>query len=363
MTLPAPDRRREIRESLLAWYRRDRRRLPWREEPTPWRVLVSELMLQQTRVETVVPYFERFLRRFPDAPSLSNARQEDVLSAWAGLGYYRRARSLRAAARRIVEDHGGSVPGNAMLLRELPGVGEYTAAAVGSIAFDLPLAVLDGNVERVVARLFALTGRRGDGKLRRRVREIVDALLDPDAPGDFNQAVMELGARVCTPRSPTCLVCPVREPCDSRRRGDPEMRPAPPVRREPEHVTRRAALVRRAGRVLLVRRPDGGRMAGLYELPAADGNGDLATLRRRLADLGLEAEVGERLATVRHSVRHRRIVQHVHETMLRRPRRRRASDPWRFFRPGELAAAPLTGATAKSLAAAGVRIHGGEKRP
>jgi A/G-specific adenine glycosylase len=350
-----PDRFARLRSALLAWYRRDHRRLPWRSEPTPWRVLVSELMLQQTRVETVVPYFERFVARFPRPADLAAAGEDEVLALWSGLGYYRRARSLRAAARRIVERHAGEVPGGADLLRELPGVGEYTVAAVGSIAFGLPLAVVDGNVERVLARVFALPGRRGDGALRREVGRLAGRLLDRKAAGDANQALMELGARVCTPRAPACLVCPLRGDCGSAA-GDPERRPAPPRRREPEDVVRTALLLRRAGRILLVRRPDGGRMAGMLELPGVEG--EPAGPVRIPPEPELVARPGERRTTVRHAVLHRRITQHVHDAELARGRRRRAADPWRWVRRGELTTLPLTGVTAKSLRAVGIDPKG-----
>ncbi len=339
-----------IRESLLAWYRRERASLPWRDDPNPWRVLVSELMLQQTTVKAVVPYFERFLRRFPEPAALAAAEEDEVLALWSGLGYYRRARMLHEAARRIVTDHGGAVPGDAGLVRELPGVGEYTTAAVGSIAFGLPLAVVDGNVERVMARLFALPGRRGETRFLRRVRKAADALLPADAPGDFNQAVMELGRVVCAPRSPRCLVCPLTDDCASRREGNPESRPLPPVRKKSRDVVRVAAHVVRGGRTLLVRRPQEGRMAGMLELPTAANEEDLGTL---LAGHGLDAVVGERRATVRHSILAERITLHVHETTLRRGARRGRNAPWRFATRSEFANLPLTTATVKSLTALG----------
>jgi len=342
------DNDRRIVESLLAWYRRERAALPWRDDPTPWRVLVSELMLQQTTVKAVIPYFERFLDRFPEPAALAAAGENEVLALWSGLGYYRRARMLHAAAGRIEEDHGGRVPDDAALLRELPGVGEYTTAAVGSIAFGLPLAVVDGNVERVMARLFALPGGKDDSRFRRRVREAADRLLPETAPGDFNQAVMELGRVVCTPRSPRCLVCPLAKPCVSRRRGDAERRPRPPARKAVRNVTHRAAYVVRAGRVLLTRRPEGGRMAGMLELPTCPSDA-IEGLRSLLTGLGFEAEVGEIVTTVRHSILSERITLRIHRVELTRTRRRRRGDSWRFATRTERSAMPLTTATSKAL--------------
>jgi A/G-specific adenine glycosylase len=349
-----------IREALLSWYLRKREWMPWREDPAPWRVLVSELMLQQTTVKAVIPYFERFLARFPEPADLAAADQDEVLALWSGLGYYRRARMLQDAARRIVAEHGGLVPDDPAILRDLPGVGPYTVAAVASIAFGRPLAVVDGNVERVMARLFALPGRRGDTALGKAARDKADALLDRDAPGDFNQAVMELGRLVCAPRSPKCPDCPVSGRCDSYRDGKAETRPAPPVKKRPVGVIHMAALVRRGAWILLKRRPDGGRMPGMLELPTAiiAGEADKTTdLERLMSDLDLDAHIGDRLATVRHAILDERVTLHVHEVTLIRPRRRRSGDAWRFVRASATAGLPLTAATTKSLSATGIDLR------
>ena len=199
-----------FRRSLLAWYAHNARALPWRESHDPYRVWLSEIMLQQTRVAAVIGHYEEFLRRFPTVEKLAAAREASVLAAWSGLGYYRRARMLHAAAKVVVREHGGKFPATAEELRALPGIGRYTAAAISSIAFGEPVAVVDGNVERVLQRV---SGRRLAGE---ELWQAAEELLDRKRPGDFNQAMMELGATVCTPRAPGCLICPVVELCATR---------------------------------------------------------------------------------------------------------------------------------------------------
>lgn len=254
---------------MLAFYDERRRELPWRETADPYRILVSEIMLQQTRVETVVPYYRRWVQRFPDPASLAEADEEEVLRHWQGLGYYRRARNLQAAAREVVERWGGDIPGDAEALASLPGVGAYTAGAVGSMAFGHVVPAVDGNVRRVMARLLD-DPAPGAALL---VRE-VGRLVDPERPGDFNQALMELGATVCTPRSPDCPVCPVAEGCRARAAGTQGERPRPPRKREIPHRVEAVAVVVRPGpggwEVLLRRRPASGLLGGMWECPGVD---------------------------------------------------------------------------------------------
>ncbi len=217
-----------LRKALLRWYQAHARDLPWRRTSDPYAILVSELMLQQTQVKTVIPYYEKFLKAFPTAARLAKAPEEQVLAAWAGLGYYRRARFLHAAAKAVTER--GSFPNSVEGIRALPGVGAYTAAAVGSIAFGLPAAVVDGNVIRVMARLLALQADASKGAGAERIRETAQALLDPKQPGDFNQAVMELGASLCSPSKPQCPACPLRSHCAAFLAGEPEAYPQLPAR-------------------------------------------------------------------------------------------------------------------------------------
>jgi A/G-specific adenine glycosylase len=208
----------ELRSRLLAWYERNRRDLPWRRTRDPYAIWVSEIMLQQTRVAAVVERYEAFLRNFPTVGSLGRAGEADVLALWSGLGYYRRARMLHRAAQVVVAEFGGVIPGTAAGLRELPGIGAYTSAAIASIAYGEPVAVVDGNVERVIQRLagWGSDTSGGQAKLMRETAQMAQALLDPARPGDFNQAMMELGATVCLPRNPQCLTCPVYAHCQTR---------------------------------------------------------------------------------------------------------------------------------------------------
>jgi A/G-specific adenine glycosylase len=231
-----------LRQQLLAWFRQFQRDLPWRRTKDAYRIWVSEIMLQQTRVAAVIPYYERFLERFPDVRALAEAPQEEVLRMWSGLGYYSRARNLQRAAQRIVAKHGGEFPRKPEDVLALPGVGAYTGAAVLSIAFGEKLAVLDGNVRRVLARLDAIRGDLREAKQWRGLQQTADALLDRDEPGNWNQAMMELGATVCTPSSPQCLLCPAAEFCEARKLGLAEQLPEKRKKRETVEVSLAAAV-------------------------------------------------------------------------------------------------------------------------
>jgi A/G-specific adenine glycosylase len=255
----------EFRSRLLRWFDSSARDLPWRQTRDPYAIWVAETMLQQTRVAVVVEYYARFLQRFPDLSSLAQASEAEVLTQWSGLGYYRRARSLHESARAIVAEHSGEIPRTSAGLARLPGVGVYTAAAVASIAFDEPVAAVDGNVERVLTRYFGhepVPGAARSGQLRREAAELVD----PRRPGDFNQAMMELGATVCLPRGPLCLACPVREGCVTR--GE---HAAGPAKKMLSRATALALMQRRQwpkAEVLLEQRPaDASQMPSMWELP------------------------------------------------------------------------------------------------
>jgi A/G-specific adenine glycosylase len=259
-----PDRStQEIRRRLLDHYDVHRRELPWRGESDPYRVWVSEVMLQQTRVQTVIPYYRRWMERFPDVGALAVADEDDVLEAWEGLGYYSRARNLQKAARTIRERHGGSLPDSVEALREIPGFGPYTAGAVASIAFGAPEPAVDGNVRRVLSRLFDLAAPTA-AELQSRAAELVD----PARPGDFNQALMDLGATICTPVEPRCAVCPLETLCRGRARGTVHLRPGARQRKEiPRRTFAVAVILDREERVLLVRRPHGGLLGGMWAFP------------------------------------------------------------------------------------------------
>ena len=265
-----------FRKQLLAWFAQFQRDLPWRRTKDPYRIWISEIMLQQTRVAAVIPYYDRFLARFPDVRTLAEAPQEEVLRLWSGLGYYSRARNLQKAAQQIVALHAGEFPQDEESVLALPGIGRYTGAAILSIAFGAEHAVLDGNVARVLARLSAM---RGDLRASRRwqsLQKTAGELLDPTSPGDWNQAVMELGAILCTPRAPQCLLCPVGRFCRARQLGDPESFPERQNRREAVQIVLAAAvLYTPSGQTLLLPPP----RKKAENKPAAD---DVATLVSRM---------------------------------------------------------------------------------
>lgn len=283
--------------ALLRWFHGNARDLPWRVEPRdPYRVWVSEVMLQQTRVETVLRYFEPFLRAFPDARSLADADDDRLMKRWEGLGYYRRARNLREGARIVVAEHGGEVPRTAAALAELPGVGAYTAGAIASLAFGERAAAVDGNVTRVMARRTASrSASRAD------VEAWVMRYQPASAPGPFNEALMELGATVCTPRAPRCDACPVAGSCAGRR--DPERFPASKERAKARRVKVALAVMKRGDRFLLERR-ESGLLAGTWGLPWVEGGREaLASHVQRL--VGARVEVGKRVASGEHAFTHR----------------------------------------------------------
>ena len=283
---------RRFRKNTLAWYDLHRRDLPWRASRDPYRVWLSEIMLQQTRVAAVIEHYREFLLRFPTVEKLAAAREASVLAVWSGLGYYRRARMLHAAAKVIVGEHGGKFPDTEERLRALPGIGRYTAAAIASIAFDEPVAVVDGNVERVLQRV---AGKRLAGE---ELWTAANHLLDAKRPGDFNQAMMELGAVICTPRAPACLTCPVVELCATRGELASSGRLVPQKKREIHY-----ALDCKCGTVFLVQRaPDASLMPGLWELPelaSTNGDGSAFTLRHSITVTNYTVRVWRKAASSR----------------------------------------------------------------
>ncbi len=307
-------------QRLLRWFDRERRDLPWRRTRDPWAIWVSEVMLQQTRVEAVRAAFERFVARYPTPRSFAEASDDALMLAWKGLGYYRRARLLRDGARAVVRDHRGAVPPDADALAELPGIGDYTRAAVASIAFEIPIAAVDGNVERVLARHLALRDDVGTAVGKRAIRDAADARLDRERPGDHNQAMMELGAMVCAPQSPRCDACPVADDCSGRAEGIAHELPKKKPPRAPKLVDARVAVVHRDGGVLAFRIPEGEPNAGQWELP---GPGALVSVEEgefepRTRDrCGARIEIGPSLAAVKHAITHHRITVTAHAGALR----------------------------------------------
>lgn len=300
----------------MQWYDAERRQMPWRQTDDPYRIWISEVMLQQTRVDQAEPYYRRFVERFPTVEDLARAELDDVLLCWEGLGYYSRARNLHAAADRVVHDFDGRIPSEEDQLRSLPGVGPYTAAAVLSIAYDKPHAAVDGNVVRVLARTFQIDSDTRKAGTRRWIASLADQLLDPDKPGGFNQAVMELGATVCTPRSPKCAACPLQDVCSAFAGGDPEQYPVTAPRRPlPHHTIAVALLFDEHGRLLIQRRPHDKMLGGLWEFPGGKqkpGESPAQTARREVhEELGLVIKVGEAFHELSHAYSHFRITMHA----------------------------------------------------
>ena len=260
----------EVRSRLLAWYAANRRDLPWRRTRDPYRILVAEYLLQRTRIASGTPYYERFLMRFPTVQDLAAASLDDVLAVWEGLGFYGRAKRLHAAARVIVAEHAGKVPPSYEVLAALPGIGPYTAGAIASIAFGIVAPAVDGNVVRVLARLFRIREDVTSVVVRRRIVELAATLVSRDAPGAFNQAIMELGATVCTSTRPACDRCPLENQCLARAAGEEREIPITANRKKPRAVPVAFALIEAKGRVLLVRREPGALLGGLWGLPGGE---------------------------------------------------------------------------------------------
>ncbi len=344
---------KSVRQPLLDWYRASHRDLPWRRTRDPYAIWISETMLQQTRTETVIPYYERFLDQLPDVEALACADADEVLGLWAGLGYYSRARNLHTAAAAVVDRYGGKLPRDPELLRALPGVGRYTAGAIASIAFDRPAPIVDGNVARVLTRVHGIREDVASAQTRARLWEEADRLARGSDPGALNQALMELGATLCTPRAPRCPACPLRRRCAAHRAGDPEALPVKRKRSEPRRIRAAAGWVLRRGRALAVRRPSGGLLGGLWELPGGEirrGENPARALRRALREcVGLTLRGVEPVGVVEHLFTHRRLHLHVFRCEAGAGRlRRRGIEGHRWLPPGELAALPQSAVTRKA---------------
>ena len=306
-----------IQTHLLAWADIALRDLPWRRDRDPYKVWVSEIMLQQTRVETVIPYYEQWMARFPTLESLAKADLKDALKCWEGLGYYARCRNLHRAAKVVVDQYHGRVPDTREALLDLPGIGPYTVGAILSLAFDQDAAVLDGNVRRVFFRLFALADAPKQKATRQKLWSLAEMLLPSGRAGQFNEALMDLGATICTPKKPGCLGCPLQEVCRAYEIGDPESYP-PRVPRPPlPHHTVAAGVIWRDGQLLIAQRPLDGLLGGMWEFPGGKQLPDesLAECLKRELDeeLGIEVAVGEELTIVHHSFTHFRITLHAFE--------------------------------------------------
>jgi A/G-specific adenine glycosylase len=361
-----PRLRGALRRKLLAWYRAHRRDLPWRRTRDPYAIWISEAMLQQTRVETVIPYWERFLARFPDVEALATADVGDVTALWAGLGYYSRARNLHRAAQLVMDRHAGQLPDDVDALRALPGVGRYTAGALASIAFDKPAPIVDGNVARVLARLLGIDADVRTRAVQDRLWNEADQLARGEDPGALNQSLMELGATVCTPRAPRCDGCPWADACWARAHGRAEQLPVKSRASEPRRIEAVAAFLERGGRVLAVQRPQRGLLGGLWELPggeiAADETPERALARVLREGIGLAISRARSLGSVGHAFTHRLLRLHVYRAEPGAGRVRRSGwDAHRWVSADALAALPLGGPTRKAVALVDARPR--EVRP
>ena len=349
--------RHPITANLLRWYDRHARDLPWRHIQNPYFIWVSEIMLQQTQVETVIPYYRRFIAKFPCVNALAEARADEILKIWENLGYYSRARHLLAAAKELVARWEGRLPQTIKDLLTLPGVGEYTAAAILSIAFGRPVAAIDGNVSRVICRVFALRTPLGAPESRQQIRDLADQLLSKRRPGHFNQAVMDLGATVCTPRTPSCLSCPLRSFCMANGLGLQEKLPVSRKRSPLPHKHMTAAIIPdRKKRVLVVRRPESGLLGGLWKFPGEE-RGAKEAVKEALArtvreELGLWIRAGKKVASVKHAYTHFRVTFHVYRCAIERGRPRSLEGrEWKWVPAEELRRLALSKAERKILEA------------
>ncbi len=348
--IPPPDL---VGQRLLAWGRTHARPFPWRQNRDPYVVWVSETMLQQTQIATVIPYLERWLERFPTVEALAQASLEDVLKVWEGLGYYARARHLHRAARIIVERHGGRIPASREALLALPGIGPYTAGAILSLAYGQDEPILDGNARRVLTRVFGIEEDPRRPAVERRLWDLARAILVPGEARTVNEALMDLGREVCTPRSPRCDVCPLADLCVAHATGREDELPVRPPRRRVPHYTVTAGVIWNGeGRVLLAQRPPEGLLGGLWEFPGGKvepGETLEACLRRELQEeLDIEVEVGPPVGTVQHAYSHFRITLHAfHCRLIAGCPRPLCVAAWRWVRPYEVRAFPMPRADIK----------------
>ncbi len=341
---------------LLAWYDAGHRDLPWRRTRDPYRIWISETLLQQTQVHTVIPYYRKFLARFPTVRALARAPLDDVLKTWEGAGYYARARNLYRAAQLVVAAHGGRLPRRVDELMRLPGIGRYTAGAIASIAFGADAPVLDGNVTRLLCRYFGLRGDPKTAAVRAELWQLAQGLLPRGRAGDFNQAMMELGATVCTPRAPRCAECPLRRGCTARRTGAQDQLPARTARRSAPHYDIGVGIIWKRGRILIQQRPAHGLLGGLWEFPGGKreaGETFQECVRREVREeCNLRVRVRDELAVVAHSYSHFAVTLHAFncEHVAGRVRLRGAV-AFKWVRPRELERYAFPAANRRIIAA------------
>jgi A/G-specific adenine glycosylase len=302
-----------VASRLLAWYRQNGRTLPWRGHPNPYAVWVSEIMLQQTRVETVIPYFEKWMKQFPTVQALADASGQEVLNLWEGLGYYSRARNLHKAAKIVAGKYNGELPRDLDALRSLPGIGRYTVGAIASMAFGMDEPTLDGNLRRVFARVFDVSEPADSPNGEKILWGIAAENLPKGEAGDYNQALMDLGATICLPKNPRCLICPLMELCKARELGLQAKRPVLKPKKAVPHYVHAAAVIVRRGKVLLAKRPAKGLLGGMWEFPNARVNGDPARelVKALQTATHLKVKRKDALEIVRHAYTHFKVTEHV----------------------------------------------------
>lgn len=290
--------------ALLPWYQQNKRILPFRGTRDPYAVWVSEIMLQQTRTETVAGYYTRFMARFPNVRALAEASEQEVLKLWEGLGYYSRARNLHRAARMILQEYGGEFPHTYSAVRALPGIGDYTAAAIASIAYRMPYPAIDGNLNRVLSRVHGIREDIDHPQAKNRILALAQEHIDADAPGDWNQALMDLGATICTPGTPDCPCCPLQAICDACAQGDAERLPVRAAAKPPKAVNIGVGIALRNGRVLLEQR-EASLLKGLWVFALSEGDSTPEGVQKKLSSLGVKAALAERLGEAKHVFTHR----------------------------------------------------------
>ncbi|MGD8229319.1 MAG: A/G-specific adenine glycosylase [Desulfobacteraceae bacterium] len=345
----------QIADRILSWYARGKRDLPWRNTRNPYFIWVSEVMLQQTQVDTVIPYYERFLKQFPTVETLAKASLQEVLKAWENMGYYARARHLHAAAREIVERMSGEIPNTWNELIRLPGIGTYTASAILSFAFDRRFPTVDGNARRVLCRLFAIQEPIDKSNTQREIHALATKIIPSEDPANFNHGIMELGATICRPRSPLCKTCPVGDLCLAFQKGLQEALPIMRERKPLSHKDMTAAVIRdKRGRLLIVRRPDQGLLGGLWKFPGGVRGPDESLqqgLRKRVREeLGIGIKVREALTSVDHAYTHFRITLHAFQCERRNGKPRAIGcDEYQWVRTDRLDDFPFSRADRKVI--------------
>ncbi|MDP6490873.1 MAG: A/G-specific adenine glycosylase [Kiritimatiellia bacterium] len=343
-----------IRCALLRWFDRHRRPMPWRNDPHPYKVWISEIMLQQTQVATVIPYFERFITRFPAIGDLAAANLQAVLEIWQGLGYYSRARNLHKAARIVMNERGGELPRTAGDWQTLPGIGPYAAGAIASICHNEVVPAVDGNVVRVFTRLLGIQKDSTKPAVRRELTETVATVIAPHRAGDFNQAIMELGALVCKPRNPNCAHCPLRRRCVARAEGLTATIPVRPSRKPVPHIDVAACVIRRGNRLLIARRRPDQMLGGLWEFPGGkqepDETLEQTAIREIAEEIGIEIRVVRKLGAIKHAFSHFKMTLHVFECRPQRGRARAVTvDAVKWVGIDELNAYPFPAADQKII--------------